>query len=217
MLTRDFVTWNPEARLCCASPYVRILECKNSKMKIIFTFTCNRWSHLLFNCDRWKCTLPRLLECISARSCCFGDPVVVWNILTLRKFLIFRKLNTLQHREVAKDSPEAKMEILCDFERYRILIINEYRKGSKHYWINQESLPWYIRSKNPLWKLHITRFCEPKAQNWNFLRQTSRISREVRESCSSLFPPFVIILVKGPCTYNGLKRLWSVHARISTK
>ncbi|KAF8381919.1 hypothetical protein PRIPAC_71061, partial [Pristionchus pacificus] len=38
------------------------------------------------------------------------------------------------HREVAKDSPEAKMEILCDFERYRILIINEYRKvGEKEY------------------------------------------------------------------------------------
>ncbi|GMS78964.1 hypothetical protein PENTCL1PPCAC_1139, partial [Pristionchus entomophagus] len=39
-----------------------------------------------------------------------------------------------KHRELPKDSPEAKMEILCDFERYRILIINEYRKvGEKEY------------------------------------------------------------------------------------
>ncbi|GMR56493.1 hypothetical protein PMAYCL1PPCAC_26688, partial [Pristionchus mayeri] len=39
-----------------------------------------------------------------------------------------------KHRETPKDSPEAKMEILCDFERYRILIINEYRKvGEKEY------------------------------------------------------------------------------------
>ncbi|GMT09265.1 hypothetical protein PFISCL1PPCAC_562, partial [Pristionchus fissidentatus] len=38
------------------------------------------------------------------------------------------------NRERPKDSPEAKMEILCDFERYRILIINEYRKvGEKDY------------------------------------------------------------------------------------
>ncbi|KAE9416714.1 hypothetical protein Angca_004344 [Angiostrongylus cantonensis] len=58
-----------------------------------------------------------------------GDPTVLIDRFDVRAHLDF--ISPVKKKSVEPDSEDEKQELICDFERYRVLIINEFRDVSE--------------------------------------------------------------------------------------